>query len=139
MRLEELTPEHLARLALQPAQAALAPCLLDETYAGDLCRHEAYAGIEGGRVVGAAGVVPVWRGCHAAWALLSEMPLRQMVEVTGLVRMFAGDFSGRLETWVDASRPGHGRWAEKLGFEREGLMKRFLPSGGDAWLYARVK
>ena len=30
------------------------------------------------------------------------------------------------------------RWAEALGFKREGLMRRWMPDGSDAYLYGRV-
>jgi len=138
MKIVELTEEHLARLALLPAQASIGACLSDIGYAKELCGYESFAGLEEGRIVCASGIVPTWRGSNVAWALLSAMSMRTMVELTHAVKTWLGDYDGRLETWVDARHPGHVRWAEKLGFEREGLMRKFLPDGGDAFLYARV-
>lgn len=128
MILEKLEPGHLRELSV-----------LSEEYIAALCGHEGYAGFEAGRLVGAAGMVTNWRGCMVAWALLMpDVDMRTMVKATKEVQRFLAGWTCRVETWVDASRPDHVMWAEKLGFEKEGLMRKFLPDGGDAWLYARV-
>lgn len=136
MTIVELEEWHLAELALQPAQAAMGAHLADPQYRQGLAAHEGYAGLEAGKVVGAAGVVPIWRGSVVAWALLSvDIP---MVALHRAVSLWLGNYAGRIETWTDARHEAHSRWARMLGFEREGLMKKFLPDGGDAWLYART-
>ena len=45
----------------------------------------------------------------------------------------------RLETQVFIDWPPGPRWVELLGFEREGLMRRYTPDNRDAWLYAKVR
>ena len=44
----------------------------------------------------------------------------------------------RIETGVRESfKAGH-RWAKMLGFQAEGLMRRFGPDGSDYQMYARI-
>ncbi len=63
-----------------------------------------------------------------------------MLPLTYRARSFfaKGDFQ-RVEAYVDPEFPQAIKWAEMLGFEREGLMKRFTPSGQDQYLYARTR
>jgi hypothetical protein len=45
---------------------------------------------------------------------------------------------GRIETAIDPNFPESIDWAERLGFQREGLMAHWTPDGSDWLLYARV-
>jgi len=44
----------------------------------------------------------------------------------------------RLQMAIDANIPERKRWAEFLGFEKEGLMKSYDTTGADHFLYARL-
>lgn len=45
----------------------------------------------------------------------------------------------RTQVTIRAGYPFLIKWIELLGFEREGLMRKFGPEGDDYYLYARVK
>ena len=74
-----------------------------------------------------------------AWALMTSAAGRHMTGITRASRRFfrTADVR-RVETPIFIDTPLSIRWAEMLGFAREGLMKAWAP-GRDAWLYALVR
>lgn len=138
MTVVELEEHHLLALDLQPRQAALGVQLGDPRHRADLLQFEGYAGIQEGRVVCTAGAIPESPGRALVWALLAgRLP---MVAVhRAVLRWIEAQDIRRMETWVQVGHRAGERWAEMLGFEREGCMRAFLPDGADAWLYARVR
>lgn len=46
--------------------------------------------------------------------------------------------SGRIDTSVHCHFAQAIRWAEMLGFQNEGLMRKYDPDGLDCYLYAQV-
>jgi RimJ/RimL family protein N-acetyltransferase len=45
----------------------------------------------------------------------------------------------RLQITVKSDDTRAYRWAKALGFEEEGLMRKFLPDGSDSYMMARIK
>lgn len=133
----DLEESHLENLQLQPAQSLLQKTLSIPAYRRDLARYEGFAGIEGDRVVAAAGAVPQDGHRAVVWALLSK-DLPMVAVHRAVMRWLDACLIPRLETWVMVGHEEGERWAEMLGFEAEGRMKKFRPDG-DAWLYARVR
>jgi len=138
MQVVALEPAHLAALSLQDAQAVLAPLVTEPGYAEMLiAAGPAFAGLARGRVVGCAGIVMLSAGRAHAWALLG--PVCPLVAVHRAVADFLdGQRLRRIETAVDSDFAAGHRWAEMLGFAREGRMRAYGLDGRDADLYARV-
>lgn len=104
---------------------------------------DAWTALVDGRPIACAGTVEVWSGRAYAWALLAEDAGPYMLRVTSAIRSYldAAPFA-RVEMAVAAGFAAGCRWAEMLGFVCETPdkpMHSYLPNGGDAWLYARVK
>lgn len=87
------------------------------------------------------GFVEYWAGRAEAWAVVNQdckreflAMHRQVVELMDMVPF------KRIELAVEIDfKPGH-RWAKKLGFDLEAQrLRRYMPTGGDVSLYARVK
>jgi hypothetical protein len=97
-----------------------------------------YVAMEGDRPVAAAGIVELWKGRAYAWALFAPGPRNPLVHRH--VRRFL-DACGfpRVEMLVDPNDLRAQVWAEALGFQVECLMRKALPNGGNALMYARVK
>lgn len=132
--------EHLARLRLQPHQAALGPVVAEPDYGKRLAEAgPCYSAVQGDDVLATAGFFPQWEGRCIVWALLSADCGRHLLAIHRAVeRAFTLHPFRRYETCVVGDfDPAH-RWATMLGFQREGLMRAYLPDGTDAWLYARV-
>lgn len=98
---------------------------------------EGYAMVDGKRVIAAAGIVENWPGRATAWFLAGRATMREWVGITQAVRRgIENQKHRRLEVAVHVDRKRAVRWAERLGFEREALCKKYLPDGSDAYIYA---
>lgn len=132
-------PAHLRALRLQAPQAYFST-LFSEDYAAALAQHPAWAGIVDGQVVGCAGLVEQWTDRALCWALFSEAAGPHFLAITRFVqRVFALFHYRRVEAYVDPNFAEAQRWVRILGFEREGLMRAFTPTGEDNLLFARVR
>ena len=136
-------PEHLDGLRLQPEQAELQYQLGIPGYARAIEGPHTWTGLVDGRVVGVCGIQEKWKGRGLAWALLTtgltardflraHNKVREILDLAQIQKLV------RVETAVLVKHEEANRWARTLGFEREGLMKKYSPEGNDAWLYARV-
>lgn len=139
MIIRPLKPEDIPQINLQPAQANARLLQENPEYCASLCNGKAYAAVVGGQIVAAGGLVEMWEGRAHAWALVGVEAGRHWVAIhRATLRAFDAHPFRRVETAVASSfRPGH-RWAEMLGFVREGCMRAYAPGGDDCDLYARV-
>lgn len=137
MMIVDLEEWHLERITLQPAQTTLSEALACREYRQMLASFESFAALDGERVIGVAGAMPQGNGRAVVWALLSaDVPM--LAAHRAVKRWLNACSIRRLETWVMVGHREGERWAEMLGFEREGRMRKFTDDGSDAWLYARV-
>lgn len=95
------------------------------------------------RCIGAYGLIEMWHGVGRLWAIFSEELLADHAKVLAFHAkrdMKRADELGlhRIEATCDPSHDQGCRFLEWLGFEREGLMRRYSPEGTDSVLYARV-
>lgn len=141
MELVPFRPAHLARLRLQRAQVHLGVLLDDPGYGMALAEAgPAFTGVHRGAVVGCAGLSELSPGRAYAWALLSDcraVPFRAVHRA--VVDVLNASPVRRIETAVDSGFAAGERWARLLGFGWEGRMRAYLPDGGDAELYARIR
>ena len=90
-----------------------------------------------------AGVAPLWPGVGEGWAVASQHIYRHGVSAARAARR---GFSGviersqlhRVQTAVLVGAPRLSRFAQFLGFEREGLMRAYGSDRKDYDLYSRV-
>ena len=99
---------------------------------------------EGGRCIGAYGVIEMWPGVARAWSLFSEVLIEEHPRLLGLhahkdLRKADGLGLRRIEATTDVNSEESWKFLEWLGFEREALMRKYGPSGEDMYLYARVR
>lgn len=105
----------------------------------------ASAALDGGIVLGAAGVAPLWPGRALCWTRLGSAIERghwfQIMRfiVRRLDRLQRDPAFRRLEATVRSDFPRGCCFIERVGgFRKEGLMTAFAPDGADHWLYSRV-
>lgn len=136
----QMEPAHLRQLCMQPAQKVFQPLAEDPDYAGNLIESGfAYALVDGGEVFACAGIIPQWEHRAVAWALVGQAAGRHMIELHRAVsQSFRQHPFRRIETAVTVEFDEGHRWAQLLGFRREGLMRSYTPEGEDCYLYARV-
>jgi hypothetical protein len=76
--------------------------------------------------IGCGGFEECWTGRAGAWAVLSDDAGRHMVRITRAVKRGLELHSAeRIETTVQAGFEAGMRWAKALGFEEEGLRRRY--------------
>jgi hypothetical protein len=137
-----LTEELLRRMPLSDVHAGLRARLGDPEYARGLCQSGCgCAMVENDQPVMIGGVVPVWPGRGLAWFAAAPDPLlAHWLRAARFTRSLLASLpQRRIETTISANYPEGCRWAEALGFDREGLMRGFGEDGKDFWLYARIK
>lgn len=141
MNIEPFKPEHLHRIELQKAQAMLSPEIVKPEYGPALvAAGPCYSIVDGDVVFACAGFYPQWDGRAIVWALVGANAGRHFLRLhRAVLRAFEIHPYRRVETCVLAGFSEGCRWAEMLGFEREGYMRAYAPDGSDFHLYARVK
>ena len=141
MEIREFRPEDMRELNLQPMQIDSNKLLGDMEYATNLkSGGDCYTAIANGHVVACLGLVSVWKYRRYVWAFLADDCGKHMIHLTRAVKLWLKYHGqGRIETSVDCNFPAAIRWAEMLGFEREGMMRQYSPLGADCYLYARVR
>jgi hypothetical protein len=144
MHIIPFKPAHLSRVAPQRAQEGVAGAI-DRATADSLALSElAFSAAEAGRIVGCAGIVPLWPGVGQAWAVLSDAALSHPVILTRAVQRELAHIETKLalrrvQATVAEDHVEGRRWLAWLGFEVEGLMRNYGPGGnGDYWLYGRA-
>ena len=89
------------------------------------------------------GVVPTWLGNAQGWVISSKRIFRNKVKASRLIKertdlLCANNKIWRLQTAVKANFKIGIRFAEFLGFNKEGLMVGYGPDKTDYYLMARI-
>jgi hypothetical protein len=139
MRIVPYAREHLLKVQVQPAQMDAAPWITPEV-AAELEGPNAWSVLVDGEPVFCGGAWDLWQDRALVWAILSKSAGPVMPRITrGVLRYLQMLPHRRVEAYVDAAFPAGVRWARMLGFVNEGKMTAFLPTGADAYMFARVK
>jgi len=104
----------------------------------------AYTAFNNGNVVCSAGIKKLWSGVGEAWIVSSWRIYERPVAVVKAIRArFDGIIQDnelhRVQAACRVDWPEAQRFAEFLGFEKEGLMRGYGVDGRDYFRYARVK
>ena len=145
MHLVPFAPVHLTALRLQAAQAPyFGHQLTAETGTALQQLGPAYTVLDDDTAIACFGLLHIWPGRADCWALVGAALSGARFVV--LHRWVAGNLAAaqrlgyrRLETTIDPAFPAARRWAELLGFQREGRLRRYLPDGRDMLIYARTQ
>ena len=95
-------------------------------------------------ILGMGGVTPIWKGVACAW-LLTGCSIEKYKKflhrtVTNVLNEAIKNLGlHRIETTILVSHNVSQRWAERLGFANEGLLKKFDSNKNDYYRYALVK
>lgn len=141
MNIVRMRAEHVPAVQLQEAQAFAIPMITAE-HAQQLANADgvAWTALDGDDVIACAGIVQVHEQRGIAWAMFSDRALRQFKLIHRVARaVLERSQWRRIEMTVDVRHDAAIQWAERLGFEREGVMRAVTPDGRDCFLYAKVK
>ena len=89
------------------------------------------------------GIVPLWTGVAEGWVISSKRIFKNKIRAARLIRertdlLCANNKIWRLQTAVKADFKIGIRFAEFLGFNKEGLMVGYGPDKTDYYLMARI-
>lgn len=139
-------PEHLAKIALQPAQRAARAVMVKDGYAESLAvPGMAWTAVnDAGEILGSAGMVPQWEGRVIAWALVGILIPKRSWPI--IAKKIEGEFQSalaehgrhRIEITVPVNFGAGCRLARLLGFDIEGRLRAYAPDGSDHFLYAKI-
>jgi ribosomal protein S18 acetylase RimI-like enzyme len=96
-----------------------------------------------GKPVAMFGCIMLWTGVAEMWSIISDDARRYPKQLTLVAKSFSDIVAQslslhRLQLTVRSDEPRALRWAEYLGFEIEGLMRKYSPDGADTYILARV-
>lgn len=106
-------------------------------------KHPAYTLIIDGQVVGCAGVVIFAKGRGEAWALLSSLFYRHKKTAYRAIREGLGKIIDerklyRVQGLVKPDLEAAKNFIKHLGFQEEGLLRRYGLNGEDLIMFART-
>lgn len=115
----------------------------------DILKRYATAGpaftgrLEDGRLLGCAGLMVQVPWVADGWMIPTDLVRKYPIAFHKVVReafcqLVSSLQLARVQVAVDASMPSRCAWIERMGFTREGLMRKFGPHGEAMYLYALI-
>jgi len=106
-------------------------------------RHYARTLMLDWKPIGVIGVTPQWDGNCWAWAFLSPLAVKYRLFLTRAARVYIEKAHKalnlrRMQVSVSVDHTAALDWAEVLGFEIEGTMRFYGPSGEDCYMMSKV-
>ena len=102
-----------------------------------------WTGIVGTRIIGCGGIVDLWPGVAYGWLICSGLAKTYKMFLYKTVKnaILAADSRGihRIEAAIYCKNDTAISFAIHLGFESEGLMRKYDSNGKDFLRYARIK
>jgi hypothetical protein len=134
IRVVDYEPTHLANLSLRACHSGERPASISGSAVTFLMFDEPIA------IFGWYFISP---GVMQVWALLSDKVTqfkKSFHKQVGLIIEYAFEKWSlrRMQMSVRCDYQAGWKWAKALGFNCEGVMKRYGPAGQDCWLFARI-
>lgn len=136
--LMDITPHDYAADGLEAILVAL------ENSTAERVLDDSYTAYYDKRIVMCGGFIETRQGVASCWAIIdkdiygSSMLWAHRVTVEKIDNALEDRFH-RLEMTVNTDFPQGSKWAKMLGFEFEGLLKKYDPWGNDHIMYARTR
>jgi len=108
-----------------------------------LGKGPAFTGLIDEEILACGGIIPFWKGVGEAWIVSSPLICKYPLffaktvwrKLNGLIVSMNLE---RVQTVIDAEHIVSCKWAERMGFVNEGLMKKYI-GGRDYIRYAWIK
>lgn len=131
-------PEHISGIAPQAAQAQWVSRTSAQYLLNLKAMGPAFTGIIDGKPIGSAGIIRTGFGAGLLWAYLSDCGHFIRIHRSALRLLDMFDDFRRIEATTECTFANGCRWLEMLGFEFEGVMRKYGPDGADHARYARL-
>ena len=133
-----LTPELYAFLPNVDPTVARVPSPLLFTHG--------WAMLEGGYVLGAGGIIPIWPGRGLGWMLFAPDTRRRPIALAArfargfIAHLLEAGIFDRIEATALAAKTMNCRYLARLGLDEPPVrLRRYGPDGADHVLYARIR
>lgn len=132
-------PEHVAAMNLQEHQR-LAVSVLTMDYIAQIAHAgPSITGLVNGRVMGCCGIASPGFGIGTLWAFVAQDSGPHFIRLDRCVRrLLEIPKLRRIEASAETDFRNGCRWLEMLGFQSEGVMRKYGPHGEDHMRYART-
>lgn len=139
MEVREFHPYDLPALNLQFMQAVFTPTMTVEHGMALKEGGESFTATIDGNPIACIGLIEHWPKRRYVWAYLAECAKAHNRALLRAIRIWLRYHgTGRIETAIDPRFEASIRWAQHLGFEREGILRHWTPQGDDWLLFSRV-
>lgn len=141
MKVVEFSAQHIDLLLAQGGREWFGDAPFeDPEYARAIeAASNAWSLIDGAHLIGCGGIAKEHDSCGTAWTLLTPQSGPYMTRIHRFaVRTLARCPLTRVQAHVSPTFEAARHWIEMLGFEFEGRLRKFSPTGRDMLLYARV-
>jgi len=106
-------------------------------------KGESYTAFDSTDIIVCAGILPLWRNVGEAWMATSPLIEKYKIFVAKNIRKIFKEIIfnlqlERVQTFVDSENMASINLVERLGFKKEGLMRKYI-GGRDFIRYAWVK
>jgi len=104
----------------------------------------AYTGIDDeGDIIAIGGVSLLWPGVGAGWVLTSPLMVKYKIWTHRIIRDILNKAIKvhnlhRIESIILKNHGVSCKWVKRLGFRKEGLLRKYDSQGNDYWLVARI-
>lgn len=138
--------KHLSQIRMRPfdVQNLMGIDNSDDIIQSQAKMGTSYTAIDNeGNIIAIGGMCIIRIGVGAPWVITSDLFVKYKVWIHKAIKNMAEEAIKiynlhRLETAIVKEHEVSHRWAERLGFEREGLMRKFDQNKKDYYLYARI-
>jgi hypothetical protein len=106
--------------------------------------NNAWSALWNGKLIAVGGMIILWEGVGEAWLMLSKdfNGMSNIAVLLGLRKqlnkMVEDNKLWRVQAMVRPDVPKAVEMIEYFGFEKEGLLKKYCPDGGDAYVYSKI-
>lgn len=139
-----MVPDHLHYMNIKPEQLPSARAVNMDTMLEMQARLGlAVTALVDTNPVAIFGCIMLWPGVAELWSIITDDARRYPKQLSLVGRSFT-DIAAqslslhRLQITVRFDEPRALRWAKYLGFEIEGIMRKYTPDGMDSYIMART-
>jgi len=146
MRIIKFIPEH-AEDIIQNTKLSLGTLYPKHDWKDHINKvagYDAWTGLDSGHIIGCAGIFPMWEGVGEAWFIGADRIKAHSLSTIKFIKKVFKDKQDegeyvRLQANVRADWPKAIKFAELVGFKKEGYMKKFGPDGLDYLIMGRIR
>jgi len=114
-----------------------------KTVPQNILTQPAFTGLWEGKIMGVGGINWYWEGVGEGWIILTkntqDNPMGSYRTIKMLFKSVLKEDFQRIQAVVRTDWKQANKMVKKLGFKKEGKLRKYCPNGDDAWIYSIIK